>query len=330
MRAAIAGAAQRLESTFADGVDQEVRRVVRGALDAAGLTLEEVDMVVTVASDTLDGMMVPIRAELAGALGKTYLNVPSSAGHAISAAVAAIESGDAQVALVVGWGAASRLAEADSRSNQFDPFFTRPLGATPAVMAGLQEQVVVASGAVSASAISALGTRMIATLWGDQELPRSARGERFCDGAAAIVLRRTENGGSGLMVTDYAAASRSQMPLDGSLDPALWVREALGAFSADHADRQRPVGRVEVTAQSVVAELRGIMAATEAGPVDCDVDGANATGGGAGGWFGPATGLGSLARLVGDDRCDAGLFVDLAGPLGEHVTGILIERRSAA
>jgi hypothetical protein len=330
MRAAIAGAAYRSERTLADGVDPAVRHVVRDALKAAGLTLAEVDMVVTVASDTLDGMMVPIRAELAGALGKTYLNVPSSAGHAVSAAVAAIESGDARAVLVVGWGAASKLSGADSRSNQFDPFFTRPLGATPAVMADLQEQVAVASGTVSASAIGALGARMSATLWSDHELALSARGECFCDGAAAMVLRRLNDGDSGIAVTDYATASQSRMPLDGSLDPALWVQEAVGHLSTVHPDRQRPAGRVEVSAPSMVAELRGIMAAIEAGPVACDVDRANGTGGGAAGWFGPATGLRSLASLVGGEGCDAGLFVDLAGPLGEHVTGILIERRSVA
>lgn len=332
MRASIAGAACRIDRQFAGGIEPVIREVVRSTLDAAAISLADIEMVVTVASDTLDGMMVPIRAELAGALGKNYLNVSSAAGHAVCAAAAAIEAGDADTVLIVGWGAASKLAIADGRANQFDPFYMRPLGATPKVMAALQKQILVASGALSENNIEAFRARMTDRVWeGGKGDASQANG--FCDGVAALVMRRASEGQGGIVISDHATASRSHNPLDGSFDPAAWVREAISGFSGARAKESAARGFIEVSGSSICAELRGIVASVESGLVDCDGSSANSMGGGAAAWFGPATGLRALAMLCGDGEArdrDAGLFVDLAGPLGQHVTSIFIERRSEA
>jgi hypothetical protein len=333
MRVAIAGAASRIDRQFADGIERQVREVVREALDAAALSLAEVDLVVTVASDTLDGMMVPIRAELAGALGKSYLNVPSAAGHAIAAAATAIEAGDAETVLVVGWGAASKLAGNDGRSNQFDPFFMRPAGATPKVLAALQRQVLSASGAISDGGVAAFEAQMADVVWPRGAAAGGLRPE-FCDGVAAIVLTKAAEEGSGLFVADHATASRSHAPLDGSLDPAGWVTEALESLGM-RAGAPLETGFVEASGSSAVAEMRAIAAMSDSGPVRCPPDRANAAGGGAAAWFGPATALRPLAelarrRLQDKPQDAAGIFVDLAGPLGQLVTAIVIEQRSAA
>lgn len=332
MKAGIAGAACRVERQFSSGIEPLVREAVCTALDKAAISLADIDMVVTVASDTLDGMMVPIRAELAGALGKNYLNVPSSAGHALAAAAAAIEAGDAATALVVGWGAASKLAVEDGRSNQLDPFYLRPLGASPKVLGALQKQTLIAGGLTSEDDLEAFRTRMAGIVW-NSENPACG----FCDGVAAIVLRRFSDQEVGVIVADYAMASRSHTPLDGSLDPSEWVNEAISGFSAAQPKDTAPRGFIEVSGSNICAEMRGIVASVEAGLVDCAAAAANDTGGGASAWFGPATGLRTLVKLY-EDRladgasggADSGLFVDLAGPLGQHVTCVLIERRSMA
>ena len=332
MRAGIAGAACRVEREFANGIEPVIREVVRAALEAAAISLGDIDMVITVASDTLDGMMVPIRAELAGALGKTYLNVSSSAGHALSAAAAAIEAGDAAAVLVVGWGAASKLAVEDGRSNQFDPFYLRPLGASPNVLGALQKQTLIAGGLASEDDLEAFRARMAGLVW-DGESPAGG----FCDGVAAVVLRRCSDQEAGLIVADYAMASRSHMPLDGSLDPADWVNEAISGFSKAQLKDVSSQGFIEVSGSNICAEIRGIAASAETGLVNCDAESANGKGGGASAWFGPATGLRSLVKLYEDRLAggashepDRGLFVELAGPLGQHVTSLLIERRSMA
>src|SRR5690606_38437738 len=123
------GAAARVGASIVADLETEVRSVVLSSLSSSNLDLAYIDAVVTVASDTLDGVMVPIRAEVAGAFGKMPLNVPSSAGHGLAAAMVLLESGQARNVLLVGWGAASKLARHDSRSIQADPFHDRPVGA---------------------------------------------------------------------------------------------------------------------------------------------------------------------------------------------------------
>ena len=337
MSVGIIGAACRIDRQFSDGVEPVIRTVVRSALEAAGLSIADIEMAVTVASDALDGIMVPVRSELAGTFGKSYLNVCSAAGHAVLAAAAAIEAGDTENALVVGWGAASKLAETDSRVNQFDPFYMRPVGATPAVLAALQKQTLVASELVSRQEIEAFQDRMAGILWPPEKAGADSLTRGFCDGVAALVLKRVPDGSPGVTVGDYSTASRSHCPLDGSMDPADWVREAISGFSSSGSKGAPRRGFIEASGSTSLAELRAIAASIDSGLVDCEAATANRRGGGATAWFGPATGLRALAALCRDlltedagDEPDAGLFVDLAGPLGQHVTSIFVERRSAA
>lgn len=337
MRAGIGGVAFRVDRQFAGGIEPVIREVVRTALDEAAISLAEIDMVVTVASDSLDGMMVPLRAELAGSVGKNCLNVSSAAGHAMSAAAAAIEAGDAGNVLVVGWGAASKLVTADSRSNQFDPFYMRPLGANPRVLAALQKQALTASGATSDSAIEAFRTRMMDILWRSEKAGDASRSHGFCDGVAALVLRPVSRQEAGVVIADHAMASRSHIPLDGTMDAADWVKEAISALSGSRSREPRPRGFIETSGSNVCAEMRAMAAALDADLVACEAGSANSKGGGAMAWFGPATGLRALAAMCkgllaqgAAAESAAGLFVDLAGPLGQHVTSMFIERRSPA
>lgn len=330
MKVAIAAAASRVDRQFASGIARPIRDVIRETLSAATLSLADVDLVVTVASDALDGMMVPIRAELAGALGKSYLNVPSSAGHAIAAAATALEAGDASTVLVVGWGAASKLAGDDGRANQFDPFYMRPAGATPEALAALQRRVLREAGRVSDDEIEAFRKRMADTLWpGGGSVP-----PEFCDGVASVLLRRAPEDGVGLFIADHATASRSHAPLDASLDPALWVGEAIAELRAERGANPSGNGFIEVSGSSACAEMRAIAASVASGLTACGSERANGTGGGAAAWYGPATGLRGFADLcrlrLRDADAANGIFVDLAGPLGQLVTTVLIEQRSVA
>lgn len=288
VRVAILGAANRVDSAVVADLETEVRAAVSAALDAAGIGLAEIDSVVTVASDTLDGVMVPIRAEIAGSFGKSCMNVPSSAGHAISAAIVLIESGQASRVLVAGWGAASKLGRHDVRAIQADPFHDRRAGATPQAVADLQ----------------ALELR--AEFDG---LPEGAL--TFTDGAVALVLGGSESGGH-TRIAETGCASRGYYPEDDGVDPALWVSEAMAKW-------RRPVSgapaQVAVCGPSRTSEARAVSAlkATGAGDIPS----------GSTAWFGPATALHQLAlldaRLTGPST-DEAVLLDLAGPMGQHVT----------
>lgn len=295
-----------MERRIDGGMDAVVQDVIRRALTEAALGVAEVDLVITVASDTLDGMMVPVRSDMAGALGKSYLNVPSSAGHALMAAVASIQAGDAQTVLLVGWGAASKLAEFDSRSSQLDPFYLRPLGASVATLQAMQQQSLIDQGLLTNREIEAHAARMSEIVWGE------AAPSGFCDGTAAIVLRRAGEGDAGLIAGSIGVSSRSQLPLDGNLDPKVWVDEATAEFETDG------LAFTEVCGQGASVELRALAAVP-------GIKLANAHGGSSQGWFGPASPLRNIAALhaaAEEGGPQNGLLIDLAGPLGQHVTAI--------
>jgi hypothetical protein len=61
------------------------------------LTLADIDTVITISSDTLDGLLVPVRGEIRGNVGRSYCHIRSS-----EAAVVVIES-PAERLLLVDW-----------------------------------------------------------------------------------------------------------------------------------------------------------------------------------------------------------------------------------
>ncbi|MGV6875651.1 hypothetical protein ACUSIJ_23565 [Pseudochelatococcus sp. B33] len=329
-QAFISGCSTTVARPFPDTLDATIRRTVLCALEQSGLVLEEIDSVVTVAGDTLDGISVPGRAELAGGYGRRFLNLPSSAGHGLAAAVTQIEAGEAENLILVGWGAATKYGSCDPRRNQADPFHARRIGASPRVVAALQAQEL--SAGKDEASLDDYAREMMARVWGDTPAPTGAAPvwarTGFCDGAVAIVLRRAEKGAEGVAIRDFASVSRPYSPHDERLDPAEWVGEVLRLLR--HGDAGPTAGStpilIEAAAPTPVAEQRALTA------LDSDADGRqiNASGGGAVSYFGAATALRQLAeaygRLAAVKEPATALVLDLAGPIGQHVTAIVLEK----
>ncbi len=229
--AMITGSGWKIGRPLPGRLETAIREAVLAALDASKLSIGDIDTFVTVGSDTLDGLMVPGRAEIAGAYGRNYLNVPSSAGHGLAAAMMQIESGEARNLVLVGWGAATKLNDYDSRSNQADPFFARPMGASPRVVAALQAHELLDVGGLDEAALQTYMRRMVSRAWhGDTNLPSGAAPSwarsAFCDGVVAIVMQRAGDASNGVRIRDVASVSRPYSPEDDHLDTAAWVREA--------------------------------------------------------------------------------------------------------
>lgn len=340
----IAGAASRVSPRLRGTLESVIHATVGQAVDAAGLRgVDEVDMVVTVASDVLDGIMVPPRSEIAASAGRQYLDVPSSAGHAIAAATVLLETGQLERVLLVGWGEGHKLADHDSRAIQADPFHARPLGAVPAAMAALQAQRLLAEGRHSDDALEAYVALMHRRTAGDATdpvvtgSPPAARGvpqglrTRWVDGVAAVVLTTAAHP---VRLVDVATASRGYWPEDGELDPAQWIREAV----RPHDTTPRPVARaadlLEVGATTPVCELHAIDAFRDDAMAFRD-PAVNASGGGAAACFGPATGLlrliaaATTLRAGGAGRPASATVADLVGPIGQQVTVLRLERSGA-
>ena len=214
-RAAIIGAASLVVQRFARPLEHAVHETVVAALADAGLAgLEAIDTVLTSASDTLDGIMVATRSEMAGSAGKSYLHVPSSAGHALMAAAALIETGAAGTLLLVGWGEGSKFAVADAREIQADPFYARPVGATPAVLAALQAQFLTATGRVPVALADAYVARMAARAGRESPNGRGPAWLRtgWCDGVVAMVLGQAADHPRAVRIRDYGSTFRPYTP----------------------------------------------------------------------------------------------------------------------
>jgi len=296
---------------------------VRAALASSGLALNAIDMVVTCASDLLDGGMVATRSGIAGSYGRELMTVPSSAGHAFAAAVTQIESGAARTALLVGWGEGTKLAARDSRIIQADPFYTRPLGADAATMAALQAQRLMSDGRLDIARLQDYRDRMAARadIAASSDTLRWLR-PHWVDGAAAIVL--TAEPGR-VAVRDFGTSFESYCPMPDRLDPAGWV-------DATHV--QIPsLTALEIGAPTPFAEMAAaddVLAQRDWGADDKRFNG---SGGGAVAHFGPATGLARIAaiaeRLAPALAGSVGAAIDLAGPIGQAATVVLLETGAA-
>jgi hypothetical protein len=320
----------RFADTSAEGV---IREVVREALAQAQLETEEIDTLVTVGSDALDGGMVAGRSGVAGSYGKSLLTVPSSAGHALGAASAMIQGGGASKVLLVGWGEGSNFAEVDGRIIQADPFYARPLGAGAAEMAVLQAQRLFATGRFSISELDRFGetmrSRSIARdSSSEHRVPVPWLSTSWCDGACALVLT-SSSGGVGspgpISIEDFGSSFQPYSPEPEELDPSRWVAAAQAAMRRRDADELESIRDVEICGPTCLVEM---LAATELlstlGWDSSDLR-VNPSGGGALAYFGPATGLRSVVSACSSLRAATSLssravVIDLGGPIGQAST----------
>jgi hypothetical protein len=331
---AIAGWGERRDAV---PIDRAVRDSVRDALAMAGLdAIDRVDMVVTVASDLLDGGMVATRSGIAGSYGRELMTVPSGAGHALAAAALQIESGAAETVLLAGWGEGNKAAARDSRIIEADPFYARPVGADAVALTALQAQRLAATGRLSPDVAADYATRMRARAGAaalDKGDALSWLKPRWCDGAAALVLRRA-TASDRLAVRDWGHAFEPYCPEPDRLDPAGWIRGAWAAMAEAPEMAVLPLAVIEAGAPAAIIEAAALTDLLVAQGGSLSDQRLNPSGGGAAAHFGPATGLQRLiaaaAFLMAQSGPATGAVIDLAGPIGQAVSVILLETRPAA
>jgi hypothetical protein len=317
----IAGTGERIGRGLA--IEAAVRETVRDALSSARLSLSAIDMVVTVGSDMLDGGMVATRSGIAGAYGRELLTVPSSAGHALAAAMSMLESKQARTVLLVGWGEGTKFAEIDGRAVQADPFYARPVGASASAMAALQAQRLFAGGRLNQDGLARYGAAMRerAGLKNGSGSMSDWLTPQWSDGACALVLTVDEGP---VRIADVGTSFRPYCPEPADLDPAVWVDEARAQTGATVRGDLAVVEAGGPTAVCEVAALLPVLSAAGWQPVDHRV---NARGGGATNFFGPATGLRNVAAVANmlAGKSGNGIAIDLAGPIGQATTVITLQ-----
>jgi hypothetical protein len=329
MPVAIMGSAERVGRDFA--MDAAVSQCVSAALAAARLALADIDAVVTTGSDALDGGMVGVRAGLAGGYGRELMSVPSSGGHAFAAAVSLMQSGQARNVIVAGWGEGTKFALRDGRSLQADPFHTRPVGADAAAMTALQAQRLIADGALTLEDLAIYGAAMQRRAGLDVADTRTKGTSirpwlqtQWIDGACAMVLQKNA---AGVRVAYTGASFRGYTPAADDLDPGGWVSAAMPRLDEVAGEELSAVETCGPAPVTEIAALRPVLARAAWKATD---DRINASGGGAAAFFGPATGLRhiALAARALARRAGTGIAIDLAGPIGQAASVVVLEGRA--
>lgn len=325
----IQGSGFRIGAPDVGPIDRAVQGAVGDALAAANLQLESIDLVLSVGSDILDGAMVATRSGIAGSYGRQIMTVPSSAGHALAAALSMIESGDVHNVLLVGWGEGTKFAALDSRVIQADPFFARPVGADAVALSALQAQRLIADKRLNPEAAGRYGNVMRARA--NAANAHMGAGQwlatQWCDGACALVLAPVTSK-TGIAVSDIGTSFEPYCPAPDRLDPADWVRSAIAAMADGSIVQGAALKVLEIGGPTPFSEIAAI-----SGIVAKDWDSTeiiiNSSGGGAAAFFGPATGLRRIIAAADGLRnatqgSVAGI-VDLAGPIGQAVSVIALE-----
>jgi hypothetical protein len=332
----IAGSASRVGDSFGWSIDAAIRESVLSALSAAGMTsLDEIDTLVTVGSDILDATTVAGHSGIAGSYGHSLLTVPSSAGHALAAAVVLIESGAARNVLLAGWGEGSKFEEVDGRLIQADPFYARPLGAGAAELAVLQAQRLVTSGRLDVDDVvryaQEMSSRSPSLTSSDSEWLRTI----WCDGVCALVLALGSEGDGGISVSDFGSSFQPYCPEPEDLDPSRWVSAAQSAMRSPEALDLGNLIALEVGGPTAACEVAAVADLLGKQGWDATDPRVNSSGGSARAYFGPATGLqrlvsaaDALERAGSASERSLAAVIDLAGPIGQATSLIVLERGS--
>ena len=135
------------QSDYVEALELDTRqsltyRVINDALDSAGLSIQDIDIVFSTGSDIMNGAGTSA-CDMVGALGGHFREESRVAGDALFAVMLAymrICSGFYNTALVVAYGKDSENKCGRPGREMSDPLFHRPLGIDGLVIGALQEK----------------------------------------------------------------------------------------------------------------------------------------------------------------------------------------------
>jgi hypothetical protein len=209
-----AAATVPMDDLIADALDR--------ALAGCGQALQTLDGIVACGNDADDGLLSPLlRAEATGAVGREYTYVTGSFCQAVTTAAALIASGLSRRLAVVGWGSGG---DAPDENEQMiaEPFFLRPVGATPDNLRALRALALGHEGRIE-----------------PQRAPR--------EDAAVCLVMGAEPAGAGLELADWASGFHRYLPAPDHLDPDRWIADLVPAGAEKvvvaAGESPRPVSR---------------------------------------------------------------------------------------
>lgn len=285
--ASIIGCGYTSTSRFDDSLEMLVFSTAGKALEDAGLSVDDVDGVVTACADQVDGRAISsmLMSGPSGGHLADEINLASSGAHALVMAFLQIASGHNDVVLVSTWGKASEGQLGNVEHLTADPYFERdvPIGHLAAM--GIQSQLYRSNSketAGAASTVAAKNSRNAArnprAVKRDEVTVEDVAGSPLvvnplraleiapeCDGAYSFVLagERFSGGaeravpvlGVGWAVDQYRLAARDLMRL-----PHLVTAAKAACHQAGIAEVKADIDFFELHDYSTDAELLAIEA----------------------------------------------------------------------
>lgn len=187
-------------------MDELIAGALDQALASAVLDLDALDGIIASGNDGDEGLLSPLmRAEAAGAAGREYLYMTGGYCQAVSAAAAIVASGLSAQVGVVGWGTGSPVVD-QNEAMSADPFFLRPVGATPARLRRLR-------------------ARAMGQDYGTDGHPPAPDGRQ--DAAVSLILTNGASTSGSVALTDWRSGFHPYLPAPDDLDPLAWREQIL-------------------------------------------------------------------------------------------------------
>jgi hypothetical protein len=246
--------------------------------------------------------------------------------------------------LVVGWSEGGKGTVREALPLQADPFHARRAGANPQALANVQREWLLQSGKSRTDEFTGYARSM--------RLRRESATDGandWCDGAAALVLRRAHEG-TLTPIVDFASTWRPFTPTNAEdMDPAGWVEATLALLPRSpqwKRELREQLVSIEASAPTTHCERRALEPLLGHSGWNISDDRINRHGGGAAQWFGPASGLRALAHAQsalrdaargdvarGDaaqgDAAGTAVVLDLCGPIGQAATAVVLRQGAA-
>lgn len=238
--------------TYSLSMDELIADALDRALASASLDLDALDGIIASGNDGDEGVLSPLMcAEAAGAAGREYLYMTGGYCQAVSAAAAIVASGLSAQVGVVGWGTGGPVVDQNEVMSA-DPFFLRPVGATPARLRRLR-------------------ARAMGQDHGTDGHPPAADGRQ--DAAVSLILTNGARISRGVALTNWRSGFHPYLPAPEDLDPIAWREQILpspgtaydlsGVSASDHPG----LSSWMKSAVSLITCITEIKARTTARPV---------------------------------------------------------------
>jgi acetyl-CoA C-acetyltransferase len=337
----------------ASSLPELIFKVVREALAASNVAMDQIDSVILAAHDVVDGRSLSsmVTAPAAGAYLRDEIRLAEDGLAAVSVASARIEAGETEFAIVAAWGRASEGDYTHTSRFAFDPFLAQPFALDEFSLSSLRLSGWLAEHGEHDDARRLAGEARIRRAQQNSRAARAANhhgrpkmnfpllaseAPRLADIAVAAILGKRP---APVRIVGVGHSAECATLGDRRLTSMQSLREAVERAGAGDAAADQRLDVVQLAGptlpdEALALEALGLAAPGQAFDAYAAMDWINPSGGSESGWCFPTTGLTNFAEAYFQLTQQAG-GVQLGGrckralatgnsPLGGQVSHALV------